>query len=114
MTSKPAMFAQEKWPFYQLLDQHRLLKIQSERYHLGSIETSSSKKRKKIKIALPNTKATHTNKIYTKDGSLSLLFFFYAQISHKQKTKIDVQGLDTEWKIEPSTTNCNLKWQGNL
>ena len=47
MTSKPAMFAQEKWPFYQLLDQHRLLKIQSERYHLGSIETSSSKKKGK-------------------------------------------------------------------
>ena len=49
MTSKPAMFAQEKWPFYQLLDQHRLLKIQSERYHLGSIETSASKKKEKNK-----------------------------------------------------------------
>ena len=48
MTSKPAMFAQEKWPFYQLLDQHRLLKIQSERYHLNSSsfqwKTSSFKK----------------------------------------------------------------------
>ena len=40
MTSRPAMFAQEKWPFYQLLDQHRLLKIQSERYHLDSIENT--------------------------------------------------------------------------
>ena len=39
------------------------------------------KKRKKIeikikmKIAHPYTKATDTNQIYTKDGSLSLLFF---------------------------------------